>query len=88
VRCAAPSSGSPATHRRENLLVSTARRPDCAGPIELRTTPDRTDGKHFARCEHHFDVRMESVARTLELTSPARPAWFDESYAGERWDED
>jgi hypothetical protein len=61
---------------------------DCAGPIELRTTPDRTDGKHFARCEHHFDVRMESVARTLELTSPARPAWFDESYAGERWDED
>jgi hypothetical protein len=27
-------------------------------------------------------------ARTLELLSPSPPAWFDPSYAGERWDED
>jgi hypothetical protein len=61
---------------------------DCAGPVEYRTTPDRTDGKAFARCEHHFDQRMTSVDRNLELMSPARPAWFDEGNAGERWDED
>lgn len=61
---------------------------DCEGAVEMRTTPDRQDFKHFARCEHHFDVRMASVARTLELTSPARASWFDEADAGERWDEE
>jgi hypothetical protein len=59
----------------------------CAGEVEYRTTPDRADGKPFPRCEHHFDLRMRSVERNLELQSPVRPAWFDESYAGERWDE-
>lgn len=61
---------------------------DCAGPVEYRTTPDRTDGKSFPRCEHHFDLRMASVQRNLELTSDVAPAWFDPSYAGEQWDED
>jgi hypothetical protein len=61
---------------------------DCAGPVEYRVTPDRTDGKPFARCEHHFELRLDQSERNLELMSPARPAWFDESYAGERWDED
>jgi hypothetical protein len=61
---------------------------DCQGAVEWRTTPDRTDGKSFMRCEGHFDKRMQSVERTLELTSRSRPSWFDESYAGERWDED
>ena len=42
---------------------------DCAGPVEYRTTPDRTDGKAFPRCEHHFDLRMGSVERNLELQS-------------------
>lgn len=60
----------------------------CAGEVEWRTTPDRQDGKSFQRCEAHFDKRMESVERNLELTSPCRPAWFDESAAGERWEED
>lgn len=61
---------------------------DCAGPVEYRTTPDRSDGKAFPRCEHHFDLRMGSVERNLELMSPCRPAWFDEANAGEHWDED
>lgn len=60
----------------------------CAGPVEWRTTPDRTDGKHFQRCEGHFDKRMESVERNLEFQSPSAPSWFDPAYAGERWDED
>lgn len=60
----------------------------CAGAVEYRTTPDRRDGRAFPRCAAHFEQRMESVQRNLELMSPARPAWFDESYAGERWEED
>lgn len=60
----------------------------CSGPVEWRTTPDRQDGKHFRRCEGHFDKRMESVERTLELTSPARAAWYDPAAAGEEWEED
>lgn len=56
--------------------------------VELRTTPDRTDGKSFPRCTSCFNKRLESVERNLELTSPSPPAWFDPSYAGERWDED
>lgn len=60
----------------------------CAGEVEWRTTPDRTDGRAFVRCEAHFALRLQSVERTLELTSPVRAPWFDESYAGESWDED
>lgn len=60
----------------------------CTGPIEYRTTPDRTDGKSWPRCETHFDRRMASVERNLELTSPCPAPWFDESAAGERWEED
>lgn len=59
----------------------------CAGPVEYRTTPDRSDGKAWPRCEAHFDRRMASVARNLELTSDVPPAWFDPAYAGESWDE-
>jgi hypothetical protein len=54
----------------------------------MRTTPDRTDFKHFPRCEHHFDVRMASVERNLELTSDVAPSWFSEADIGERWHED
>lgn len=60
----------------------------CAGAVELRSTPDRPDFKVFARCEHHFDLRLASASRNLELLSPCPPAWFDPSYAGESWDED
>lgn len=56
--------------------------------VEYRTTPDRSDGKAFPRCEPCFGRRLEDSAHILELTSPTRPSWFDESAAGERWDED
>lgn len=59
----------------------------CAGPVEYHTTPDRRDGKAFARCTAHFEKRMTSVERNLELTSDVPPAWFDPGYAGESWHE-
>lgn len=69
-------------------LECLERNEHCAGPVEMRTTPDRTDGRAFPRCEAHFAARLADVERNLELLSPCRPAWFDESYAGERWEED
>jgi hypothetical protein len=59
---------------------------ECAGPVEMRTTSDRTDGKHFARCLHHFELRQASAERSLELD--ARGRQVDPSYAGERYEED
>jgi len=56
--------------------------------VEFRTTPDRTDGKAFPRCEECFERRLAKSQSILELTSPSRPAWFDEADAGEHWDED
>ena len=55
--------------------------------VEYRTTPDRSDGKSFPRCEPCFERRLASSGRTLELLSPCPPSWFDPAYAGESWDE-
>jgi hypothetical protein len=60
----------------------------CSGPVEFRLTPDRDDFKAFPRCEAHFNLRLIQASRTLDLLSPAPAAWFDQSYAGERWNED
>lgn len=60
----------------------------CAGPVEMRTTPDREDFAHFPRCEAHFERRLLESEKVLELLSPTPPAWFDPSYAGEHWDEE
>jgi hypothetical protein len=54
----------------------------------MRTTPDREDGKHFPRCEAHFEARLAECERTADMRGAARPAWFDEAAVGERWDED
>lgn len=56
--------------------------------VEFRTTSDRMDGKAFPRCEPCFEKREAKSAHNLELMSPTPAPWFDESYAGERWDED
>lgn len=72
----------------ELRCINEGGKTPCRGPVEWRVTPDRTDGKPFLRCEGHFEERMESVPRTLELTSPARAPWFDEAAAGEHWEED
>jgi hypothetical protein len=72
----------------EDLRCLDGGRGGCSGPVEYRTTPDRTDGKHFPRCEAHFEKRLAESERTADLRGDVAPAWFDPSYAGERWDED
>lgn len=61
---------------------------DCAGAVEFRTTPDRSDFQAFPRCDFHFERRLEAAERNLELQSDTAPSWFDPAYAGERWDAD
>jgi len=58
---------------------------DCAGPVGWTTTPDRTDGNHFLRCEHHHELRLKAAERNLELDARGRNV--DPSYAGERYEE-
>lgn len=62
---------------------------DCAGPVEYRMPLSGT-GKAFPRCEKHWDKRLDEQERISRdyPDSPSPPAWFDPSYAGERWDED
>lgn len=59
---------------------------NCAGPVEWRTTSDRRDGRHFARCEFHGDKRQAQAERNLELD--ARGRHVDPAYAGEVYDEE
>ena len=60
---------------------------ECRGTVEYRAVPG---GSAVARCEGHFERRMERWENSIEreALSDLAPSWFDPSYAGERWDED
>jgi hypothetical protein len=58
------------------------------GAVEFHLNPDRDDLKSFARCEFHQAKRLEAAERNRDMRGDLAPAWFDPSYAGERWDED
>jgi hypothetical protein len=62
--------------------------PDCEGGVEWHLNPDRDDFKAFPRCVKHQQKRLDQAEKNLELLSDIEPAWFDPSYAGERWDEE
>lgn len=61
----------------------------CSGMVEYRT-PLSASGKSFPRCAHHWRERLTAQDRNSRAypDSPVAPAWVDESYAGERWEED
>lgn len=51
-------------------------------------------GSTYPRCEAHYAEYVERVQpqmddiRSRYPDSSQPPSWFDESYAGERWDDD
>lgn len=51
-------------------------------------------GLRYWRCEKHYGEYVERVQPEIDKVrqrypdSDVPPAWFDESYAGERWNED
>jgi hypothetical protein len=60
----------------------------CRGPVEYHSIdPGRTAA--FPRCEKHWGDRLKSRENSIERyeNSDVAPSWFDESYAGERWDD-
>jgi hypothetical protein len=68
----------------------------CHGPIELTTSKSGETEAH--RCALHAEAyydRIDALEARLQRDYPGwdvpgspPPAWFDPSYAGERWDED
>lgn len=71
----------------EELECLDSHHCDCAGAVEYRMPLTET-GKSYARCDHHWSLRLDEQERLREYQSDSPPAWFDESYAGEHWDED
>lgn len=61
----------------------------CGGNIEYRMALSAT-GESFARCDKHWDVRLDEQERIDRdyPDSPCAPDWFDPMDAGEHWDED
>ena len=64
---------------------------NCDGPVEYRS-PLSSTGKSFPRCDRHWSDRLDTQERINQRyghpDSVSPPVGFDESYAGERWDED
>jgi hypothetical protein len=65
----------------------------CNGEVFERLSRSGS-GMRFPRCEGHYTEyaqRMDAVhAKTRKRypDSPTPPAWFDPTYAGERWDDE
>ena len=62
---------------------------ECRGEVEMRPSLTGT-GTTIPRCDHHWDLRLErdEQLRRDYPDSPIPPAWFDPTFAGERWDDD
>jgi len=61
--------------------------PECDGDVEYRMALSAS-GESFPRCDHHWDKRLDTEQGIRERYPEHRPSDFDESYAGERWDND
>jgi hypothetical protein len=71
----------------EQLVHCLQDGPDCQGAVEYRMPLSGT-GKPFARCDHHWNLRLIEQDRINRTYPTHAPADFDPSYAGERWDDD
>lgn len=60
------------------------RGPDCRGPVEFRAPLSGT-GTPFARCEGHWERRLDRHQEELDRDARARNV--DTSYAGEVYEE-
>lgn len=65
------------------------RKGDCEGETHPRESLSGT-GTMIERCDKHWDERLKSHSEHLKVypDSPIAPNWFDESLAGERWDDE
>ena len=59
----------------------------CRGPVEFHSI-DPGFRRAFPRCEKHWGEAVDREMALRERYPVHAPADFDESYAGERWDDD
>lgn len=65
----------------------------CEGETHYRASLSGS-GMSFPRCERHFELYLERVGPKLAEVrrrypdTDVAPDWVDETYAGERWDDD
>lgn len=59
---------------------------DCRGEVLYRSLPFGT--KAYARCEAHYEERVEREFELRQRYPENAPADFDPHYAGERWHDD
>ncbi len=60
----------------------------CEGDVEWYISTDRPDFKAFPRCRVHREEREAQAEKNREFQGDCAPAWFDPTFAGERWEED
>ena len=60
---------------------------DCDGEVALRPSLTGT-GLAIARCDAHWQARLEWQEEHDRVYPINPPAWFDPLAAGERWEED
>lgn len=70
-----------------DLTCARGTRASCTGAVELRESLTGT-GTPIARCDGHWDSRLELQERNRRRYPENPPPWFDPLAAGERWDED
>lgn len=56
----------------------------CGGDVEYRMPLSGT-GKSFARCEIHWDERLDRQEEINNRCPAQAPSDFDPAYAGESW---
>ena len=62
-------------------------RSECSGPVEYRMPLSGT-GHAFARCDRHWELRLDEQQRIQRTYPETAPRDFDPLYAGESWDEE
>jgi len=71
----------------EPLECLDAHKGPCTGEVAYRPSLSPT-GKMFARCDGHWEQRVDKQ-QEIDARYPATPpTWFDPAYAGEVWDEE
>ena len=66
-------------------------RSSCVGDVEFHSLSfTLTESSAFPRCEKHWGERLDRAENSMEryADSDVAPAWFDPTYAGERWSDD
>jgi len=66
------------------------RKGGCDGGVEFHLNPYSSSFKSYPRCSSHAGTWFDSLEAINNRypDSPVAPSWFDESAAGERWDDD